>query len=211
MRAAAAGGVRRAAWVLLALLGAGPARAGGPFGIDHELALDERGIWSRKYQEGLEYGTIAFEIGSALWLGNDGKLGHTMWQTLDSSIISGLASEGLKRIFSRARPDQGNNPNAWFRGSCCESFPSGEVTLQASFVTPIIANYARQNPWIWTLEALPVYDGIARMKSHAHWQSDVIAGWALGTGLGYWSTTWSTPLTVRLLPSGVTVGISKRF
>ncbi len=83
--------------------------------------------------------------------------------------------------------------------------------MQASFVTPIIANYARQNPWIWSLELLPIYDGIARMKSQAHWQSDIIAGWALGTGLGYWSTTWSTPLTVRLLPGGVTVGISKRF
>lgn len=196
---------------LLALLGGVNAWAGGPFGIDHELTRDENGIWARKYQQSLEYGTVAFEVGAALWLGDDGKLGHTMWQTLDASIISGLASEAMKRIFSRARPDQGNNPNAWFRGSCCESFPSGEVTLQASFVTPFIVNYARQNPWIWTLEVLPVYDAVARMKSQAHWQSDIIAGWALGTGLAYWSTTWSTPLTVRLLPGGVSIGLSKRF
>jgi len=31
----------------------------GPFGIDHELALDQRGIWARKYQTGLEYGVVA--------------------------------------------------------------------------------------------------------------------------------------------------------
>jgi len=160
---------------------------------------------------GLEYGVIAVEISGALWLGNDDELGHTMWQTVDSSLIAGVASEALKRAFSRARPDQDNNPNAWFRGSCCESFPSGEVTLQASFVTPLIVRYARENPWVWALEALPAYDAMARLKSRAHWQTDVIAGWALGTGIGYWSTTWRTPLTVRVLPGGLSIGLSKRF
>ena len=199
-------------WILLLALAPIGAHAGsGPFGIDHELSLDENGIWARKYQVSLEYGVIAVEIGGALWLGNDNELGHTMWQTLDSSLISGIASELLKRSFSRARPIQGDNPNAWFRGSCCESFPSGEVTLQASFVTPLIVNYARENPWIWGLEALPVYDAFARLKSQAHWQSDVIAGWALGTGIGYWTSTWKTPLTVRVLPGGLSVGLSKRF
>ena len=180
-------------------------------GIDHEWSLDENGIWARKYQTGIEYGVIAVEISGALWFGNDNELGHTMWQTLDSSIISGLTADVLKRATGRARPEQGNNPNAWFRGSCCESFPSGEVTLQASFVTPFIVNYARENPWIWGLEVLPVYDAIARLKSQAHWQTDVIAGWALGTGVGYWTSTWKTPLTVRVLPGGLSIGLSKRF
>jgi hypothetical protein len=202
----------RAVWMLLLCLAPVGAVAGdGPLGIDHELSLDEHGIWARKYQTSLEYGVIAVEISGALWLGNDNELGHTMWQTLDSSIISGIAADILKRTVGRARPDQGNNPNAWFRGSCCESFPSGEVTLQASFVTPIIANYARENPWIWGLEVLPVYDAVARLKTQAHWQTDVIAGWALGTGVGYWTSTWKTPLTVRFLPGGLSVGLSKRF
>ena len=187
------------------------AHAGGLLGIDHELALDERGIWKRSYQLDLQNGVIATEIIGALWLGNDDDLGHTFWQTIDSSIISGAAACVLKRVTGRPRPDQGNDPNRWFRGSCCESFPSGEVTLQASFVTPFIADYARQNPWIWGLEVLPVYDAIARLKSQAHWQSDVIAGWMLGTGVGYWTSTWKTPLTVRILPGGVSVGLSKRF
>jgi len=197
--------------VAVLALASGAVRAGGPLGIDHALSLDESGIWSRKYQTALEYGVIAVEIGGALWLGNDDGLGHTMWQTMDSSLISGVAAEALKRVFSRARPDQGNNPNAWFRGRCCESFPSGEVTLQASFVTPLIVRYARENPWIWALEVLPAYDAVARLKSRAHWQTDVIAGWALGTGIGYWTTTWRIPLTVRILPGGLSVGLSKRF
>ena len=180
-------------------------------GFDHEWALDQHGIWSRQAQTGLEYGVIAVEVAGSLWLGNDDPLGHTFWQTLDASVISGVGAAVLKRSYSRARPNQGGNPDQWFKGSCCESFPSGEVTLQASFVTPFIANYARQHPWVWALEALPVYDGIARMKSQEHWQSDVIAGWVLGSAVGYWATTRATPFSVRILPDGVSAGFYKRF
>jgi len=85
------------------------------------------------------------------------------------------------------------------------------VTLQASFVTPFIVNYARQEPWVWALEILPAYDAAARLKSQAHWQTDVIAGWALGSAIGYWSTTRRVPLSVQILPRGLSVGFYKRF
>lgn len=179
-------------------------------GFDHELALDQGGIWGRRYQTGLEYGVIAVEVAGSLWWGND-ALGHTFWQTLDASAISGIGAVVLKRGFGRARPSQGGDPNRWFKGGCCESFPSGEVTLQASFVTPFIANYAREHPWVWALEALPAYDAVARLKSQAHWQSDVIAGWVLGSAVGYWATRRETPLSVQLLPGGASVGFYKRF
>jgi len=184
---------------------------GGPLGIDHELAFDQSGIWARGYQLGLEYAVVAVELGGAMWFGNDNELGHTFWQTMDASAISAVAAEGMKYAFGRARPASGLGPNEWFRGRCCHSFPSGEVTLQASFVTPFIVNYGRRNPWVWALEILPLYDGIARMKSQSHWQTDVLASWALGTAVGYWSTTRDTPIFVQLLPHGFAVGISKRF
>jgi hypothetical protein len=183
----------------------------GPLGIDHEVGFDQSGIWARKYQTGLEHGVIALEIGGALWLGNDDELGHTFWQTVDASLISGVAANVLKRTTGRPRPTQSNDPNRWFKGRCCESFPSAEVTLQASFVTPFIVDYAHEHSWIWALEVLPLYDGIARLKSHAHWQSDVIAGWGLGTGIGYWCARRQIPLSVQLLPGGFSVGLSKRF
>jgi PAP2 superfamily len=185
--------------------------AGGPFGIDHEWALDDKGVWSRSAQNALEISVLATEGIGALWLGNDDPLGHTFWQTIDSSVMSGIAAQGMKVAFSRARPYQGNDPNLWFQGSCCRSFPSGEVTLQASFVTPFIVNYAPEHPWIWALEVLPLYDAIARMKSQAHWQSDVLVGWVIGSSFGYLSTTYKTPLVVRILPRGMTIGISKHF
>jgi membrane-associated phospholipid phosphatase len=198
----------RAAWLAPLLLGASFCAHAG---IDHLVPLDESGIWARKYQVALENGVIAVTVVGALWLGNDDELGHTMWQTADSLVISSVAAELAKITFSRARPNQGNDPHAWFQGHCCESFPSGEVTLQAAFVTPFIKNYARDNPWVWSLELLPLYDAIARVKSQAHWQTDVIAGWALGTGVGYWAATRNTPISVQILPRGVTVGFRKRF
>jgi undecaprenyl-diphosphatase len=203
-------GSRQLLWFILILVSPA-AYGGGLFGIDHELPLDQNGIWGRSYQTGIEYGAIAAEVAGSLWLGNDNELGHTFWQTIDASTISGLAATVLKNTIGRPRPYQDDNPNAWFKGGSYQSFPSGEVTLQASFVTPFIVNYARQNPWVWSLEALPIYDAIARLKSQAHWQTDVIAGWALGTGIGYWSTTRATPLSVQILPGGLSIGFSKRF
>jgi undecaprenyl-diphosphatase len=130
---------------------------------------------------------------------------------VDASVVSGVSAEILKIAFSRARPSQGANPNKWFQGSCCASFPSGQVTLQASFVTPIILHYAHTDPWIWALEVLPAYDALARLKHHDHWQSDVIAGWALGTAAGYWAAKRETPVMVQILPRGLTIGFIRHF
>src|ERR1700722_18342549 len=91
-------------------------------GFDHETPLDQSGIWARGYQTGLENGVIALEVTGSLWFGNDDELGHTFWQTIDSSAISGLSATVLKYAFGRARPYQVNNPNAWFKGGSDQSF-----------------------------------------------------------------------------------------
>ena len=184
---------------------------GGPLGIDHEWGLDTGGVWAQTNQNILEFGEIAVELGGGIYFGRNSPLGQTFWQSVDSTAVSAVSAELLKLAFSRARPNQGDNSNRWFQGTCCDSFPSGEVTLQASFVTPFIVNYARSNPWVWALEALPLYTGIARLKNQAHWQSDVIAGWALGTAVGYWSTRREVPISVQVLPRGLTIGISRSF
>jgi membrane-associated phospholipid phosphatase len=205
----------RASWaaaqllLLLALLPA-VAHAGGPFGIDYRLGRGDTGIFNRNAQLGLEYGSVAFVAAGALILGNDDQLGHTFWQSADSAVVAGLSAQVLKYAFRRARPIQGDDPNAWFR-SGDQSFPSGEVTLQAAWVTPFILDCYHEHPWIWSLELLPIYDGYARMKSQAHWQSDVIAGWLLGSGVGYWAAHRKVPLLVEILPGGVSVGFYKRF
>lgn len=198
--------------LLLIVASASALAGGGPLGIDHEWAYDNSGIWARHYQLDLEYGVIAVEGIGALWLGDDEHWGHEFWQSIDSTVLATASAEILKYAFSRARPYQNEGPGKWFQGSCCQSFPSGEVTLQASFVTPIIlAENARGDYWIWALELLPIYDGIGRLKQQAHWQTDVLAGWVLGTAWGYWSVRRETPLSVEILPRGLSIGLHKKF
>ena len=147
---------------------------------------DNSGIWKRSYQEVLEYGLIGGEVVGALWEGGETRFGRTLWQSVDASAASGVVAFAMKYAFSRVRPiDSNNDPNLWFKGHGNESFPSGEVTAVSSIVTPLVLEYGPDHPLTYALEALPVYDGIARMKVQAHWQSDVIAGFALGTAAGW--------------------------
>jgi PAP2 superfamily protein len=186
---------------------------GGPFGIDHEWSYDNSGIWSRSNQVVLEYGVIAFAVGGAVWEGGDTRFGRTLWQSIDASAASGVVALALKYATSRVRPiDSGGDPNLWFKGHGNQSFPSGEVTLVSSVMTPIVLEYRHDDPWVYALELLPVYDGIARMKVQAHWQSDVIAGFALGTAAGWlMHSNPNTPYVLSVLPHGFYIGLKKSF
>lgn len=204
------------AWLVsLLLLARVPAcmAGGGPFGIDHEWTYDDSGIWRRSNQEALEYGLIGSEVVGALWEGGDTRLGRTLWQSVDASTASGIVAFAMKYAFSRVRPNASNNdPNLWFKGNGNESFPSGEVTAVSSIVTPFVLEYGQDHPLTYALEALPIYDSIARIKVQAHWQSDVFAGFALGTGAAWlMHRNPDTPYILSVMPHGIHVGISKRF
>jgi len=56
-----------------------------------------------------------------------------------------------------------------------------------------------------------VYDAIARLKSQAHWQSDVVVGGLLGTGFGLLGDHAQHAVIGPILPRGVSVGFNKRF
>ena len=183
--------------------------AGG--GIDHVVNFDQSGIWNRNIQKGVEYTLIGGEIAGALWLGGEDRLGKTFWQAIDSSALGGVTSEAMKHIFTRARPDQGGDPNKWFQGSGHYSFPSGEVAEISSIVTPYVLEYRRDQPLVYALEILPVYDAIARVKVQAHWQTDVLASVALGTLTGYYAHSRDNPLILDVQPGGFTVGTHKQF
>jgi undecaprenyl-diphosphatase len=195
------------------LLGAIPliVGVGSLLNVDHRLTYDDSGIWKRSNQLDLEYGVVLTEIGGGLWFGGQSRIGRTFWQSIDASAFSSLAAQALKYTFSRARPSQSSSPNHWFQGGCCQSFPSGEVTLQASFVTPFILEYHQDHPWVWGLEALPLYDALGRMKTHGHWQTDVLSGWALGTAFGIFAHNEKMPFFLSLMPHGVMVGWHTSF
>lgn len=185
-------------------------------GIDHLVPYDDSGIWKRSNQEFVEYGLIAAEVGGALWEGGESRLGKTFWRSIDSSVAAGLVAQVMKVAFSRVRPrDSGpppGDPNLWFQGHGNQSFPSGEVTAVSSIVTPFMLEYGHDHPGVYALALLPVYDAIGRVKVQAHWQTDVLAGLALGTG-----TAWlvhrspNSPFILQVMPHGIYVGLKKSF
>jgi membrane-associated phospholipid phosphatase len=197
----------------LALCAAGAAQAGsGLLGLDHYVTYDDSGIWARHYQLLLIDTLLIGETAAAVWEGGDTRFGRTMWKSIDATLVGGVASETMKRVFSRSRPEQSPDPNLWFQGSGHESFPSGEVTVVSSIITPVVFEYRHDHPSVYALELLPLYDAIARVKVHGHWQSDVIFGYAFGTAAGYFM--WQrrqTPFTLTIMPHGIKVGWSKSF
>jgi len=143
--------------------------AQGLLGIDHRLNFDNSGIWSRSNQKTLEMGSALIVVGGALWEGNDTRLGKTFWKSTESMLMGDALAQAGKLVFRRQRPIDGNDAGAWFQSSTHnKSFPSGEVTHITAIVTPFIAEYGNDNPAVWALSTLPIYDGIARMKSQAH-------------------------------------------
>jgi undecaprenyl-diphosphatase len=180
-------------------------------GIDHKVNTTDSGIWARSDQLYLEYATLATVIGGALWEGGEGRLGNTYWRAFDSSVAGAIASTALKYTFTRSRPSQTDNPDEWFQGKGHYSFPSGEVTFISAAVTPFVLEYGDEQPAVYALELLPAYDAVARVRIGAHWQTDVLAGFALGTGTGYLAYQRDSPFILEALPHGFMVGLKARF
>ena len=72
------------------------------------------------------------------------------------------------------------------------------------------SNTPRTSPAFWTLTLFPLYDSIVRVKSQAHWQTDVLAGWAIGTATGYLAHSRG-PFILQVMPHGVAVGIDTQW
>lgn len=195
----------------LAWLPCSQAWAGGPFGIDHRVAVDNHGIWARNRQKQVMGATVVAVIGGAFALGDHDKLGDTFWRSLDSLAVSSALAQGGKWVFQRERPSKTDDPGKFFQGPSNTSFPSGEVSAIAGAVTPFVVAYGPDHPAVYALELLPAYDAVARVKTRGHWQSDVLVGWALGTAVGVWAAHRQSPLILGWLPGGFQVGFVHRF
>ncbi len=179
--------------------------------MDHEIGFSDTGVWAPKSYRTMMNALTVAQIGGALWEGADSRLGRTMWQGMDAEAIGSLAATAGKHVFTRERPAANNDPCRWFQGGSNYSFPSGEASAAAALVTPYVLEYGREQPAAYALLAIPLYVGIGRLRNHAHWQSDVIAGWAVGGLSGWYAHARTTPIFVSLLPRGLTIGFRKSF
>ena len=179
--------------------------------IDHRVSYDASGAWNPNVYRGLVGTLTVAEVGGAVWEGAESRFGKTLWQGIDSQLIAGIAATAGKYIFTRVRPGDADNPCLWFKGGSNYSFPSGEASFSAALVTPYVLEYGRDYPATYALLLLPLYVGAGRIKNQAHWQSDVLAGWAVGGVSGWYAHSREIPFTIELLPHGVQVGYRSRF
>jgi len=61
------------------------------------------------------------------------------------------------------------------------------------------------------LAILPAYEMVARVKAREHWQTDVLAGAALGFAFGAYEAHRNNPLIFSVLPGGAYVGFRHSF
>jgi membrane-associated phospholipid phosphatase len=213
---AARTGPLRGALLSLALLVAlvPTSQAGTCFGsrIDRVVSYDDSGVWNADVYRNLYYTLALAGVGGALWEGSESRFGKTLWQGIDAQIAAALASGVAKATFTRVRPiNSGGDSCLWFEGGANYSFPSNEAAMAVALVGPVVSEYASQYPAAYGLLALPLYIGVARIKNQAHWQSDVLAGWAIG-GLSSWlAGSLDTPITIQLLPGGFALGFKTQF
>lgn len=99
------------------------------------------------------------------------------------AMINSIIVEGaLKGITQRARPVDGHERSEFFDGG--SSFPSGHST-QAWAVATVIAHEYKDRPAV-QIAAYGIASAVsvARFTGHKHYLSDVLAGSAMGFGIG---------------------------
>jgi undecaprenyl-diphosphatase len=203
--------IRRWLLILSLLVPTSFAQLGHADGIDHKVSKDTSGIWSTDVYRNMMLGLTVGQVGLALWEGGESRLGNTAWRGIDSHVIGVASSEVLKRVFTRVRPSDTDDPGLWFQGGSNHSFPSSEATSAAALVTPYILEYGKEHPSVYALTLVPLYVGAARVKNQAHWQTDVIGGWALGALSGWYAHSRDKPIVLQIMPHGIYVGLKKSF
>jgi len=113
---------------------------------------------------------------------NDARARETGLLSAEALVDSFLVSSALKGITQRVRPATGRERSEFFDGGL--SFPSGHST-QVWAVATVIANeyHDRRSVQIAAFATASAVS-VARFTQHKHYLSDVLAGSALGYGIG---------------------------
>lgn len=176
--------------------------------FDHRVTKDTGGIYS--LQDAVPVSLALLAAGCAWWQGTEDRLGKTCWEAGESALGSAVAAEGLQFITGRQSPSATGDPHKWFSGGK-GSFPSSHVSVTTAVVTPFIYQYIHEDPLVAALALLPAYEMIARVKAREHWQTDVIAGAALGFAIGAYEAHRNNPFVFSVLPGGAYIGFHHSF
>jgi len=93
-----------------------------------------------------------------------------------------LVNQGLKRLFDRPRPTLEGDPRLPVRRPSTSAFPSGHASAAAFTATVLTGWDGRRSAPVWWGIAATV--AASRAYVRIHHPSDVVAGMAVGAGLG---------------------------
>ncbi len=149
-------------------------------------------------------------LGVSGYYAKDDKLLNASITSMESGITAGLLSVGLKTITGRERPYATGDPFVFHSFSLWSdryhSFPSGDVTIAWSMITPYAVYY--HEPLLYLL---PLGVNFARVYKNKHWVSDTVFGSGLGFATGYLFSESHLFKNVTFTTDGRNIGIIYRF
>ena len=130
----------------------------------------------------------------------------------EAMLLTSGATNLTKALVSRSRPyvyAPDWDPERPLTSGDRASFVSGHTSLAATgsfFFATVFKDYypdSKLKPYVWGVAAtIPAVTGYLRVRAAKHFPSDVIAGYALGAGIGYLIPTLHKK---NVLPKGMTI------
>jgi membrane-associated phospholipid phosphatase len=138
---------------------------------------------------------VLLVLAAAGWLCSRGRgeaLRRTGNHALLITVAASLLPHGMKILFNQTRPDRrtviGHVHGVSFSGRREDAFPSGHALHMGALASAAGALPASPRR---TIRALAVGLSLTRVVVLAHWASDVVAGFALGTILERLLRSWT--------------------
>ncbi len=161
------------------------------------------------FGNGLYVLPIAAGLGAIGYISKDDKLLNSSYTSIESGLTAAIITGGIKFIAGRARPgitDSTTKFKPFNLHNNYQSFPSGDVTVAWSVITPYAINYHQP-----LLYLIPLSVDIERMYKNAHWLSDTMMGTAVGFWTGYLFSKAQVSRSFTFFTDGKTIDIAWKF
>lgn len=156
-------------------------------GVPTTIALNVKGDLKRETRWLAQYGQGGCTLVTALlvWqLDQEHRKGALA--VVAAVVVASALAVLLKRLLSRVRPGRENAGRflgpSWKHANWRESFPSSHSASAVAFSVVLVLLYPPAAITFWILALVCV---VIRYVMEAHWPSDILAGIALGYGVGH--------------------------
>lgn len=124
----------------------------------------------------------ALLVYSAGSLADSDRVTETGRAMIEALFFADLFHLGGKALLGRSAPSDLSGAGDWFEENPDGIFPSGHATRAFVLATVLAERHGRVAAWI--AYPLATLIGLSRVAGDIHWASDVLAGAALGWGVG---------------------------